>query len=286
MKVFQSKEELRYEIKHWRGEGQTIALVPTMGNLHAGHLSLVELASQVADKVVVSIFVNPLQFAENEDLATYPRTPEADVAKLVEKNVDAVFLPQLEAIYPQDRNVQTQIYVPQLSEDLCGISRPGFFTGVATIVAKLFNIIQPDKAVFGEKDYQQLLIIRQLVSDMNYSIDIVSGPTVREADGLALSSRNQYLSKQQRQLAPKLFATLNRITQQCQAQSNFEQLEYVGNQELTKLGFQVDYLTIRRQSDLQVPVAMDRALMVLTACYLGKTRLIDNQKCYLTHCSN
>lgn len=274
MQLFKGLEELR----GWRKQQtQSIALVPTMGNLHEGHLKLVDLAKRYADKVVVSIFVNPMQFGKNEDLDNYPRTLEADCQALAERGVAGVFAPQVSDIYPRGLDVQTVIEVPQISDILCGASRPGHFRGVATIVAKLFNMVQPQYAVFGEKDYQQLQVIRLMVKDLSLPVDIISAPTERALDGLALSSRNGYLSHQERQQAPQLYATLQQL-QKClqHGEEDAKSVLQDGAQQLTTLGFKVDYLELRRPSDLQVATPDDNDLVLLVAAYLGTTRLIDN----------
>ncbi|RUO69747.1 pantoate--beta-alanine ligase [Pseudidiomarina sediminum] len=274
MQLFKGLEELR----GWRKQQtQSIALVPTMGNLHEGHLKLVDLAKRYADKVVVSIFVNPMQFGKNEDLDSYPRTLDADCQALAERGAAAVFAPQVSDIYPRGLDVQTVIEVPQISDILCGASRPGHFRGVATIVAKLFNMVQPNFAVFGEKDYQQLQVIRLMVKDLSLPVDIISAPTERAQDGLALSSRNGYLSASERACAPQLYAILQQLQAQLQrAGVDVAKLLAEAAQQLTAAGFKMDYLELRRQSDLQPAEANDQDLVLLVAAYLGTTRLIDN----------
>lgn len=274
MQLFKGLEELR----GWRKQQtQSIALVPTMGNLHEGHLKLVDLAKRYADKVVVSIFVNPMQFGKNEDLDSYPRTLDADCQALAERGAAAVFAPQVSDIYPRGLDVQTVIEVPQISDILCGASRPGHFRGVATIVAKLFNMVQPNFAVFGEKDYQQLQVIRLMVKDLSLPVDIISSPTERAQDGLALSSRNGYLSASERACAPQLYAILQQLQAQLQrAGVDVAKLLAEAAQQLTAAGFKMDYLELRRQSDLQTADANDQDLVLLVAAYLGTTRLIDN----------
>ncbi|MBY6064839.1 pantoate--beta-alanine ligase [Pseudidiomarina sediminum] len=274
MQLFKGLEELR----GWRKQQtQSIALVPTMGNLHEGHLKLVDLAKRYADKVVVSIFVNPMQFGKNEDLDSYPRTLDADCQALAERGAAAVFAPQVSDIYPRGLDVQTVIEVPQISDILCGASRPGHFRGVATIVAKLFNMVQPNFAVFGEKDYQQLQVIRLMVKDLSLPVDIISAPTERAQDGLALSSRNGYLSASERACAPQLYAILQQLQAQLQrAGVDVAKLLAEAAQQLTAAGFKMDYLELRRQSDLQPADANDQDLVLLVAAYLGTTRLIDN----------
>jgi pantoate--beta-alanine ligase len=278
-------KELRVAIQQWRQQGDVIAFVPTMGNLHAGHLSLVSQARDNADRVVVSIFVNPLQFAPTEDFANYPRTLAEDLDQLSGYDVDLVFTPSEEMLYPAGREQHARVQVPVISSDLCGISRPHFFGGVATVVTKLFNLVQPDQAIFGQKDYQQFLVIKQLVRDLNMPIEVKMGSTVREADGLPMSSRNQYLTPGERQQAPQLFTALSKIVEKIKTNDNSANLH---NDTLTfcseamgfleNSGFKVDYLTVRNKHTLALPVAEDspQNLIVLTAAWLGKTRLLDN----------
>lgn len=253
---------------HALAQGKSLALVPTMGNLHAGHLSLVDSVRSAADKVVVSIFVNPTQFGPHEDFNAYPRTLEQDCEKLANRGVDFVFAPKASDMYPNDLATQTFIKVPGLSDILCGASRPGHFQGVATIVCKLFQIVSPKVAIFGEKDFQQLQVIRSMVSDLSLSVQILSAPIVRETDGLAMSSRNQYLSEKEREQAPLLQQALQKLVQGTPAQQVQD--------HLNTAGFKVDYLTLRRQTDLQIPGPEDKKLVALAAAFLGKTRLIDN----------
>lgn len=274
--VVDSIEQVRELITHWKSAGESIAFVPTMGNLHAGHLALVEAASALATKTVVSIFVNPMQFGENEDFDTYPRTFDEDVGKLSKYKVDLVFAPSRDVIYPDNGKSACIIDVPRLSIMLDGEHRPGFFKGVATVVNKLFNIIQPDIAIFGEKDFQQLLVIRQMVKDLAMPIDIRSVATVRESDGLAMSSRNNYLDSEQRSQAAGLHTCLEQVVKSVidGQHPNYE----VGHasKKLEELGFFVDYVVVRRQQDLAVPEVDDRSLIVLAAASLGGVRLIDN----------
>ena len=267
------------ELRQWRNQcnGKRIAFVPTMGNLHEGHLALVREAKKQADVVVVSIFVNPLQFAANEDLASYPRTPEDDASALIKEGVDLLFRPGVDEMYPRGRDAQTIVEVPVLSNVLCGASRPHFFRGVTTVVCRLFNLVQPHVTVFGKKDYQQLMVIRLMTEDLGLPIEVVGVDTVREADGLAMSSRNNYLDESQRQQAIELYRILTAI-QDCllekgEYQSACEQAALL---QLAQAGFRPDYISVRRQSDLAVPQADDTALVVLAAGWLGKTRLIDN----------
>ena len=269
--------ELRAAVARARGEGKRIAFVPTMGNLHEGHVALVEKAGQRADFVVASIFVNPLQFGPNEDLAKYPRTLVADQDKLVAAGCHLLFHPDVEEMYPHGQDGQTRVSVPGVSEGLCGASRPGHFEGVATVVTKLFNMVQPDLAVFGEKDYQQLAVIRTLARDLNMPVQIIGEPTVRADDGLALSSRNGYLSAEQRAAAPALQRTLQQLAKALRNGSrDFAQLQKQGRDTLDDAGLRPDYLEIREAISLRPAIAEDRQLVILGAAYLGSTRLIDN----------
>lgn len=275
-----SIEQLRQQQAAWRKAGQSLALVPTMGNLHQGHLSLVQAARAVADRLVVSIFVNPLQFSAGEDFDRYPRTLETDCALLAEAGVDMVFAPSEAELYPRGRAGLIQVQVPGLGDDLCGRTRPGHFNGVATVVTKLFNLVQPDLALFGRKDYQQLLVIQRLVADLNLSVRIVGLDTVREADGLALSSRNQYLSQAERQRAPLLYKTLQALAQRLQsARAPGGQLDALldeARRQLEAQGFGLEYLELRRAADLSVAVDVHSECLLLVAAWLGKTRLLDN----------
>ena len=268
-------EELREQIHQWRGQGQEIALVPTMGNLHTGHISLVEKAKQVADQVVVSIFVNPTQFVDGEDYENYPRTLAADLSQLESVAVDLVFNPRLDEIYPEGSNEQTLVTIPYLENILCGEFRPGHFAGVALVVTKLLNIVEPDFAVFGEKDFQQLLVIKYLVRDLCLPVKILSGPTIREDDGLAISSRNSYLSTQERKIAPLMYKILLGIESSINdGDHDFQILETRAFNELNQSGFRTDYLKIRDAGNLGEPKNGD--LVILVAAWLGKARLIDN----------
>lgn len=269
-------DELRRLLDSWRSHGEAIALVPTMGNLHPGHLSLVELASRQADRVVVSIFVNPAQFGPNEDFARYPRTREQDLRALDETACHAVFAPEQTEMYPRGPEGAVRIVVPGLSDVLEGAHRPGHFEGVATVVLRLFNAVQPEIAVFGSKDYQQLHLIRYLTRDLLLPIDIVAGPTVRESDGLALSSRNQYLSAEERRRAPALHRALRESAHALKSRArDFGAIEKSGLQALRRAGFTPDYLVVRR-ADLGAPGTEDANFVVLAAARLGNTRLIDN----------
>ena len=268
--------ELRDQVRRWRAAGERIACVPTMGNLHAGHLSLVRAGRACADRVVASIFVNPLQFAANEDLDAYPRTLDADRAQLAAMGCDLLFTPSVRTIYPHGQDSHTRVEVPGLSDWLCGASRPGHFVGVATVVCKLLNLMQPDVALFGEKDFQQLLVIRRLVEDLALPVEIIGVPTTREADGLAMSSRNGYLTPAERALAPALYRVLNQTAEALRAGEVLAQAEYAGRNALAAAGLRPDYLSVRRAEDLAPAGAADRALVILAAAYLGRARLIDN----------
>lgn len=274
---------LRQQIRRWRQEGKRIALVPTMGNLHEGHMTLVEEARARADVVVVSIFVNPMQFDRPDDLARYPRTLQEDCEKLNRRHVDLVFAPAPAEVYPQGLNDQTYVDVPGISTMLEGASRPGHFRGVSTIVSKLFNLVQPDLACFGEKDYQQLALIRKMVADMGYDIEIVGVPIVRAKDGLALSSRNGYLNAEERKIAPQLSKIMHALAEQLSnGERQIDSLLEQAAEQLRAAGFTPDELFIRDADSLQ-PLNVDsRRAVVLMAAWLGKARLIDNQQVDLT----
>ncbi|RMU66996.1 Pantothenate synthetase, partial [Pseudomonas savastanoi pv. glycinea] len=258
-------------------EGKRIALTPTMGNLHSGHAALVAKAAQRADFVVATIFVNPLQFGPNEDLATYPRTLAADQEKLLQAGCNLLFTPSVEEMYPHGMADQTLVSVPHLSQGLCGASRPGHFEGVATVVSKLFNMVQPDLAIFGEKDFQQLAVIRAMVRDLNMPIQIIGEPTVRADDGLALSSRNGYLNEAQRAAAPALYQAIRQTADAISAgEQDFDALLTSKKQQLEAAGFRIDYLEIRDATSLRPTTAENRDVVILAAAFLGKTRLIDN----------
>ena len=257
------------------GRQDAIAFVPTMGNLHAGHLHLVELARAQAPYVVTSIFVNPLQFGANEDLASYPRTLEADCAKLEATGASLVFAPSEREMYPVPQQVMVE--PPPIAGELCGAARPGHFRGMATVVLKLLNMVQPQTAVFGKKDYQQLFIIREIVRQLNLPVSIVAGETTREADGLAMSSRNGYLSAAERLEAPRLFRALQQVMLAAQGgRRDFAAIEAQTAQYLTQLGWVVDYISVRSADTLLPPADNETRLVVLGAARLGKTRLIDN----------
>ncbi|AHG42668.1 pantoate--beta-alanine ligase [Pseudomonas syringae CC1557] len=277
MNTVKTVQELRAVIARARGEGKRIALTPTMGNLHSGHAALVAKAAQRADFVVATIFVNPLQFGPREDLATYPRTLAADQEKLLQAGCNLLFTPSVEEMYPHGTASQTIVSVPHLSQGLCGASRPGHFEGVATVVSKLFNMVQPDLAIFGEKDFQQLAVIRAMVRDLNMPIQIIGEPTVRADDGLALSSRNGYLNEEQRAAAPALYQALRQIADALRAgEQDFDTLLTGKKQQLEAAGFRIDYLEICETDSLRPATAQDRDVVILAAAFMGKTRLIDN----------
>lgn len=277
---------IREIVSEYKKQYKKIAFVPTMGNLHQGHLSLVEHAKSKAEIVIVSLFVNPMQFGPKEDFANYPRTLNEDLEKLKAINIEYVFVPEINEIYSKPLEVMTKIHVPWVSEQLCGSFRPGHFDGVATIVAKLFNIIQPDYAIFGKKDYQQLHLIKILVKDLNFPIEICSNETVREVDGLAMSSRNQYLTQNERVLAKEIYQTLQNMVFEIN-QSTFlthkmlDDLTQNGIQYLRTFGFDVQYLEIRDAETLGAPSIETQHIVILIAAYLGKTRLIDNIEVHL-----
>ncbi|MCF7220915.1 pantoate--beta-alanine ligase [Marilutibacter chinensis] len=272
-------DALRERVADWKRAGLRVALVPTMGNLHAGHFSLVDLALRHADRVVASVFVNPTQFGPDEDFARYPRTPGADAAGLETAGCHALWLPAVETMYPFGTGGTVQIRVPGVTETLEGAHRPGHFEGVATVVARLFNQVQPDVAVFGRKDYQQLAVIRYLVRELSFPLEILAAPILREADGLAMSSRNQYLSAEERPCAARIHATLLEMREAMRAGRPLAQVEAAAVQRLAEAGFAVDYAVVRRP-DLSAPaaaaVAGGGALVALVAARLGRTRLIDN----------
>jgi pantoate--beta-alanine ligase len=277
MEIITTGARLREQLRPWRAARESIAFVPTMGNLHAGHLQLMHHARSVADRVVASIFVNPMQFGPREDFASYPVTPEADQAALQEAAADLLFLPETAEIYPQGTAVTTVVQVPGLSTVLEGAHRPTHFNGVTTVVAKLFNLVQPDIAVFGEKDYQQLLLIRRMAADLCFPIRIDGVATVREASGLAMSSRNQYLSAVERAIVPRLYQTLLDVKAEVETgERDYAGVEQAALRQLAEAGFQPDYVSVRRQVDLGLPEPGECALIVLAAVTLGRARLIDN----------
>ena len=276
MQTIVRSDELRKIVAQWRGEGLRVGFVPTMGNLHAGHGDLVRRAGELTDRIVVSVFVNPLQFGPNEDFAAYPRTPEEDRRLLESLNADLLFTPTVEEMYPRGQVTTARVVVPEIDSILCGAFRPGHFTGVATIVTKLLNLVQPDVALFGEKDYQQLLIIKRAATDLSMPMQIVGVPTRREADGLAMSSRNRYLSAEDRRVAPRIFQELEKARAAIESGSvDFEAIEKRGFEALQQSGFRPDYFSVRDAESLEAP-GDHRNLVVLTAARIGRARLIDN----------
>ncbi len=280
MRQLNNIASIRQAIREKRMAGLRCVLVPTMGNLHAGHISLVRKARELGDCVVVSIFVNPLQFGANEDLDSYPRTLEDDIKKLQHEGVELVFAPTANEMYPNGQHQMTRVEVPYFNAILCGDSRPGHFDGVTTVVCKLLNLVQPDAAVFGEKDFQQLFIIRRMVADLSLPVDIVGAPIVREPDGLAMSSRNQYLSSSERKLAAALSRVLHETRDKCQSAGRNPDTWQAAKQQastvLAEIGFRLDYLELRDTGNLMEPAADSHELVLLAAAYLGNTRLIDN----------
>ena len=277
MNTVKTVRELRAAVAQARAEGKQIGFVPTMGNLHAGHTALVEKAAQRADFVVASIFVNPLQFGPNEDLDSYPRTLAADQEKLFEAGCNLLFTPDVEEMYPHGMAGQTRVSVAGVSEGLCGASRPGHFEGVATVVTKLFNLVQPDLAIFGQKDFQQLAVIRTLVHDLNMPIQIIGEPTVRADDGLALSSRNGYLNAEQRAAAPALYRSLVQMADAIRrGERDYPALVAAAQAQQLAAGFRPDYLEVRESNSLRPATKDDRQLVILVAAFIGSTRLIDN----------
>ena len=286
MKTIDSSAELTAYLADIKAGGSTVAFVPTMGNLHAGHLSLVQQAKLRANIVVVSIFINPKQFGANEDLASYPRTLQEDLKQLDALQTDVVFTPNDKDIYPEGVQSHTVVTVPELTDVLCGASRPGHFDGVSTVVCKLLNVVKPDVALFGEKDLQQLLLIKKMVRDLAMGIEIVGIATARADDGLALSSRNGYLSADQRTKAPALYRELERIHEAITAgRRDFDTLCREAVQRLTKTGFKPDYVEVRRRSDLASAQAEDTEVAIFGAASLGSTRLIDNRQVDLSTAS-
>ena len=287
MRTYNGNTQVQSALRSFRHKGQSIAFVPTMGNLHEGHLELVRKARQLCDIVVVSIFVNPLQFGPNEDLDAYPRTLAADKEKLFAEGVQVLYAPGVAEIYPEGMAAQTVVHVPELGNTLCGSSRPGHFDGVTTVVSKLFNIVQPDVAVFGEKDFQQLSIIRKMVSDLYMPIEIVGVATARDDDGLAKSSRNGFLSFEQRRVAPVLGQTLKGCREAIACGfDNFLQLESHARMQLLQAGFEPDYFAIRDARTLHAVTEDTEEIAILAAARLGSTRLIDNVRLALNPVSD
>ena len=278
MLIIETLPLLRQQIRRLRMEGKRVALVPTMGNLHDGHMKLVDEAKARADVVVVSIFVNPMQFDRPEDLARYPRTLQEDCEKLNKRKVDLVFAPSVKEIYPNGTETHTYVDVPGLSTMLEGASRPGHFRGVSTIVSKLFNLVQPDIACFGEKDLQQLALIRKMVADMGFDIEIIGVPIMRAKDGLALSSRNGYLTAEQRKIAPALYKVLSSIADKLQAgERDLDEIIAIAGQELNEKGFRADDIQIRDADTLLEVSETSKRAVILVAAWLGDARLIDNK---------
>jgi len=277
MQTVHGLPNLREIILHWRRQGHSIAFVPTMGNLHGGHLSLLARARELADRTVMSIFVNPIQFGRGEDYEHYPSTLAEDSRKLSANGLDLLFAPDLAQLYPGGFDTDTRVTVPELSDILCGKFRPGHFSGVATVVSKLLINVQPDVALFGEKDYQQVLVIKRMAKDLCFPVRILGMPIVREADGLAMSSRNAYLSAEERALAPVIYRTLQQSALKLrQSGAQFAQVEADGMRTLQQAGLRPEYFSIRRAEDLGEPGPGDRDLSILVAAWLGKARLIDN----------
>ncbi|MEE9326758.1 MAG: pantoate--beta-alanine ligase [Cocleimonas sp.] len=270
------KDALRVVMRGYRSNSETTAFVPTLGNLHDGHLSLVRKAKEVADRVVVSIFVNPIQFDKAADLAAYPRTMDEDLGLLEKENVDLVFLPSADDMYP--KGSAARVEVDGISDILEGDSRPGHFSGVATIVAKLFNLVQPDYSIFGEKDFQQLMLVKRMEADLDFGIEIIGAPTAREPSGLAMSSRNNYLDKKQRDnIAPKLYLALTKIKDAIlEGEDDYLSLQTNMIIALNEQGFKADYIEIRNAIDLSIAKPTDKNVVILASAWLGKARLIDN----------
>lgn len=279
MRLLETKRELQHLLHEWRTGGERISLVPTMGNLHAGHISLIDVARKHAERVVVTVFVNPAQFGEDEDFESYPRSLDQDTRRLKKSRADILFAPSVDTVYPFGVDQATLVTVPSLNEIFCGSFRPGHFDGVTTVVARLFALVQPDIAVFGQKDFQQQLVIRRMVNDLNLPISIVTAPTVREDDGLAMSSRNSYLTDEERAIAPVLHGALSSAADELRSgQRNFEELQTATSDALRAAGLNPEYVAIRRALDLSPPhQKQDREeLVILAAVQLGRARLIDN----------
>lgn len=279
MKTIYDTHSLRQLVQRWRNNQEKVAFVPTMGNLHEGHLSLLAEARELADRTVVSIFVNPIQFGKGEDYENYPSTLKQDAQKLTDKGADVLFAPNLQQLYPGGVAEDTRVTVPSLSDILCGKFRPGHFSGVATVVTKLFFSVLPDIALFGEKDYQQLLVIKRMVSDLCMPVEVIGQPIVRESDGLAMSSRNSYLNVDERRKAPAIYREINAIADRLrEGDKAFPELEEQAVSKLKNEGFKPEYVSIRRLEDLEKPGADEQRFSVLAAAWLGSARLIDNVK--------
>lgn len=277
MKKIQTVKKMRSTITAWREAGDKVALVPTMGNLHKGHLSLVSLAAEHADRVVVSIFVNPTQFGPGEDFDRYPRTLDVDARKLSRARVDAIFAPTVDAVYPRGIEQATVVTVPALSEQLCGESRPGHFSGVTSVVSRLFNICMPHVAVFGQKDYQQLMILRRMVEDLHFPVRLIQGPTEREPDGLAMSSRNNFLDAGQRAIATTIYQSLVKLAEDLRGgRRDYPELEAAAAANIRAAGMTPDYVAVRNADTLAIPDARSVRLVILAAARLAGVRLIDN----------
>ncbi|MBL4816432.1 MAG: pantoate--beta-alanine ligase [Shewanella sp.] len=268
--------KIREQVRAWHAKGETVAFVPTMGNLHLGHITLVKEAVKRADHVVASIFVNPMQFGQNEDLDAYPRTLAADQLALTDAGAELLFTPTPKIIYPKGMEQQTYVEVPKIGDELCGASRPGHFRGVATIVCKLFNIVQPDVALFGKKDFQQLLVIKTMVEDLSMPIEIIGVETIREESGLAMSSRNGYLNQSQKVRAATLKQVMDTMSAEIQSGQAIVDVIAKAQAKLIEVGFQPDYLEVRSSTDLSLVRAEQQALVIVAAAYMGTTRLIDN----------
>ena len=277
MRLIQEVIKLDKLVTEWKKNNDTIALVPTMGSLHFGHISLIKEAKKLASKTVISIFVNPIQFGRGEDYESYPSNIDSDKKKLEEEGVDALFVPDLKQLYPMGTEIDTRITVPYISEILCGQQRPGHFSGVATVVTKLLVTCKPDFALFGQKDYQQYLVIKRMVSDLLIPTSIVGLPTQREKDGLALSSRNRYLSVNERKIAPKIYLSLQKASEIIHiGVTNFNNAKQELIAELERFGMKVEYFELRRAADLALPKEDEKSFVILVAVWLGKARLIDN----------
>jgi pantoate--beta-alanine ligase len=276
MVTTQDIAQIREQVRLWKRQGDTVAFVPTMGNLHLGHITLVQEAAKRADHVVVSIFVNPMQFGKNEDLDAYPRTLDADKAVLLQAGAELLFTPTPAIIYPKGMDRQTFVEVPKLSDELCGASRPGHFRGVATVVCKLFNIVQPDVALFGNKDFQQLMVIKTMVEDLSLPIEVIGIETIREQTGLAMSSRNGYLNAEQKQQAAQLKQTMDKMAEAIRRGEAIPNVVQAAETQLMQAGFKADYLAVRNADNLREVSEQDSALVILAAAYMGTTRLIDN----------
>jgi len=281
MKIVSEINALRQQISAWRQQGLKIAFVPTMGNLHAGHISLVTEAHRHADKVVASIFVNPMQFGMNEDIDSYPRTMDNDQQQLIAVNTDLLFTPTPSIIYPKGLDKQSYVEVPNVSDGYCGESRPGHFRGVSTVVCKLFNLVQPDVACFGLKDYQQVQVIQTMVEDLSMPIEVIPVATVREESGLALSSRNGYLTDEELKIAPALAQNIQWLSEEIKTNNDFIGLAKKATSYINNAGMKTDYIHICHARTLQPASEDDKELVILAAAHCGKARLIDNLQVYL-----